>query len=92
MKKTKGRKSRETFHFKRQEGPLKRQKGPLTRQEGPLTRQEGPLKRQEGPFRQCCGARAGAARSRNFWPEVELVYRSFGSGSAKVLSKNQNSY
>jgi hypothetical protein len=22
---------------------------------------------------QCCGAEAGAARSRNFWPELELV-------------------
>jgi hypothetical protein len=40
-------------------------------------------------FRQCCGA--GAARSRNFWLEPEPEYRSFGSGSgsAKVVIKNQ---
>jgi hypothetical protein len=40
--------------------------------------------------KQCCGA--GAARSRNFWPELEC--QSFGSGSvsAKVVNKNKNSY
>jgi hypothetical protein len=34
---------------------------------------------------QCCGA--GAARSRNFSLEPEPEYRSFGSGSAKVVFK-----
>ncbi len=35
------------------------------------------------PFAQCCGARAGAkaARSWNFWPELEPVFAGFGSGS-----------
>jgi hypothetical protein len=30
---------------------------------------------------QCCGAGSGAARSLNFWPELEPVFASFGSGS-----------
>ncbi len=30
---------------------------------------------------QYCGAGAGAARSRSFWPELKLVFASFSSGS-----------
>jgi hypothetical protein len=40
---------------------------------------------------QCCGA--GAARSRNFWPELEPECRSFSFGSRlRVVDKNQNSF